>query len=157
MKRGILILIFILLLAFSVNAMTVTLTASSDVSNGNSKDVVCKVAKNATEELVSLAVWFKNNESTQWHAGDSVTPPDDNSDETFSLTSLVNATYTWNCLAVNNESNAVFADSNNTFKVTFTTDEEVSETGFPWPIEINRRLLDWISCVCSSYLSEARV
>ena len=30
------------------------------------------------------------------------------------------------------------------FKITFTTEEEVSELGTPWPIEINRRLLDWI-------------
>ncbi|MBU4500958.1 MAG: PKD domain-containing protein [Nanoarchaeota archaeon] len=116
-------MIFILLLACSVSAMTVTLTASTDGTDVNSKDVLCKVAKNATEELTSLTVWFKNNESAGWQAGASVTPPDlvDNTDKTFSLTSLVNATYTWNCLAINNETNNVGAGSNNTFKITFTT------------------------------------
>jgi hypothetical protein len=125
MKRGILVLLFILLLACSVNAMTVELVSPSDglsYTDVNSKDVVCKVIKNDTEELTSLNVWFGNNESTAWQAGSSPqSNPTSTTEYTFSLTSLVNATYTWNCSAVNNESNEQFADPGRAFSITFTT------------------------------------
>ncbi|HUD01404.1 MAG TPA: hypothetical protein VMR37_03700 [Rhabdochlamydiaceae bacterium] len=37
-----------------------------------------------------------------------------------------------------------FNQTLSSFKVTFTTDNELSEIGTPWPIEINKRLLDLI-------------
>jgi len=140
MKRGMVILLFILLLACSVSAMTVTLV--SPTPNGieyqdiNSRDVVCKVEKNETEELTSLTVYYENNESTTWQAGSTQDNPVSTTEYTFSLSSLVNATYTWNCLAVNNESNEQYADSNLTFKITFT--EASSNTAPSWQQSTNQ-------------------
>lgn len=37
-----------------------------------------------------------------------------------------------------------FKQTLSSFKVTFSTDDEVAETGTPWPIEINKRLLELI-------------
>lgn len=131
MKRGMLILLFTLLLACSVSAMTVELVSSTDSVDVNSKEVKCKVTKNETEELVSLTVYYENNESTTWQAGSTQNNPTSATEYPFSLTSLVNATYTWNCLAVNNESNAQYADANNTFKITFTTAAPPAENHAP--------------------------
>jgi len=35
-----------------------------------------------------------------------------------------------------------FKQTLSSFKVTFTTDDELSEMGIPWPVEINRRLIE---------------
>lgn len=134
-KRGMLFLLAFFILAFSVNAMTVELVAPSpsgiEFQDVNSKDVICKVTKNDTEELTSLTVYYGNNESTAWQAGSTQNNPTSATEYTFSLTSLVNATYTWNCLAVNNETNEQFADSNRTFIITFTTAAPPAENHAP--------------------------
>lgn len=124
-KRGMLILLLISILAFSVNAMIVELVGPTpsgiEYQDVNSKEVTCKVTKNETEEITSLTVWYEENATLSWQAGSTKNNPDDNTPIPFSLTNLINATYTWNCLALNNESNAQFAGSNLTFKITFTT------------------------------------
>jgi len=121
MKRGI-ILIFMLILIPFVASMEVTLVSPSDSSvltDVDSTTVTCKAVAAGIEELDNLTLYIENNESYT----DTIprTDAESNVEEDFDISGLANATYTWNCLAVDNESVQTWFGSNYTFVVTFST------------------------------------
>ncbi len=123
MKRIVFILLFIVLLAFSASAMTVELISpagDSSFEDVGNKVLICQVSKEADEEIDNISLYFENNESVSWHANITEYNPPAGSQIEFNVSDLQNATYNWNCLAVNNNSVEAWDSSNRSFSITFT-------------------------------------
>ena len=133
MKRSILILLSIIVIACSVNAMTTDLLSPSNENVSTDLtdiDITCKgtITAEPGEELDNLTLYLKNNESVEWSAVETVSSPEVESgvNEVFSVSLSENGTYIWNCLAVSNNTQdggegnqETWSGSNWTFSVTF--------------------------------------
>ncbi len=123
MKRGILILLFILLLACSINAMTVTLTSPANglIINNTGGSIIfqCKVSYTIGDENITSLSLYTNFPGSWSSAGSNNTAVDPNTDISFSISTAdkANQTYEWNCLAEALEGDSVWAASNFTFNL----------------------------------------
>ncbi|MDP3918577.1 MAG: PKD domain-containing protein [Nanoarchaeota archaeon] len=115
MKRGILLILAILIMIPTVlAATTVTLNspANSNVTSGTSMTFNCSVLDTAYA-ITSIALY--TNVTGTWTQS-AITSSNVNS-TTFTLSSLTAGTYKWNCRVTNANSNTTFASSNFTFRV----------------------------------------
>ncbi|MBL7100700.1 MAG: hypothetical protein ISS23_01965 [Nanoarchaeota archaeon] len=125
MKRGLLILLFILISACSVSAMTVELISPSHPppiiyqDRTTPVEVTCQATVEGDEELDNVTLVYLHNESLDYFTKGPGTP-DSGEPVNFEIDNLINATYTWNCLAVSNDSVETWAPANYTFIITFT-------------------------------------
>lgn len=171
-----LVLLLVLILAYSANAMTTDLVSpdngypATDIDNVG---LTCKatVTPDPGEILDNLTLYLKNNESTAWFAKETASPIESGANKVFSVNGLVNATYEWNCLAVSNNSEETWAGSNRTFVIIFTTaappasdvtppscyqsntNITVSEDSGSWNLDSNMSLDTNISCTDTNALT----
>ncbi len=175
------VLLFILVLAYSANAMVVELVSpSGEIPNPTFPlSISCTVSDVSADEILSnLTLYFKNNESTAWHADSIEESMPGGGTKIFSVSSLINATYEWNCLAISNKTNEggegnqeTWDSSNNTFVITFTTaappasdvtppscsqsntNITVEEDSGSWTLDSNMSLDTNISCTDTNALT----
>ena len=150
MKRGILVLLFILLLACSVNAMTVTLgSLSSPITDPTFPiSISCEVGgiNPDIETLSNLTLYLRSNITNpaepgymEWQNKGFVDDMPNGGTKVFSVSGLVNATYEWNCLAVSNNSEEKWAIPNNgTFIITFITAAAPTNNPPTWQQSTNK-------------------
>ncbi|MDP2908071.1 MAG: Ig-like domain-containing protein [Nanoarchaeota archaeon] len=188
MKRGILVLLFILLLACSVNAVTIHEVTFSPpdgqiFENEVPVSVLCTATVGTDEELSNLTLYMKNNitegeGAMGWQSKGFADDMPGGGSKTFSISglNLVNGTYTWNCLAVSNNTNEGgegnqedWANSNWTFYITFTTAASdvtppvcnipsnpnitVNEDSGSWTLDANMSLDTNITCTDANALT----
>lgn len=169
-----LILLFILMSVCSVNAMEVALTATSaKFTDEVPPSLSCTATIGADENLTRLSLYYENNQSTTWAEKAFDIDMQSGGTKVFTVSGLENATYTWNCLALSNDSIETWAGSNNTFEITFTTaaapatdstppscsqydtNITVTEDSGSWNLDDNMSLATNISCSDANALTYA--
>ncbi len=114
MKKGLIFVSLFLLLATAASAMTVTLGGPTGTQTSSTLNFGCTVT--GTEEgLISLVLWHNISGDFQARVTNSSTV-NEGSEYPFTVSSIQNGNYEWNCGA-NNENGTTFAASNNTFTV----------------------------------------
>ncbi len=104
------------------NIPVVTLNSPSNSSSDNSNSVVFNCS--ATDDLGLVNITLYGNWSGGWHANETANITGLSNSTTFTKTLINNATYLWNCLAEDNDTNTDFGNSN----FTFTLDNIIPST-----------------------------
>lgn len=122
--------------------MTVTLESppahGATLTNEVPASLSCTATIGPDENLTRLSLYYENNESTVWAEQKFDTDMQSGGTKVFSVSGLINATYTWNCLALSNDSIETWAGSNNTFSITFTTAATPSNNPPTWQQSNNK-------------------
>ncbi len=113
MKRGIIFVLILLLLPL-ISALSVTLDSPNSGNTTNTTTILftCSVTE-PTYTITSISLYTNTSgtyELKETHSGSELT-------YTFTLSSLTQGSYIWNCEATNSNSESAFASSNNTLTI----------------------------------------
>jgi hypothetical protein len=114
MKKRLLSLVFLILLAAGVSAMTVTLGGPTGTQTTSTINFGCMATADTGETLSRLTLW--HNIGGTFQANETTTSATSGTEYAFSIPNVPNGNYEWNCEA-SNTTNTFVAASNNTFTV----------------------------------------
>lgn len=129
-KRLLLIAFFTLVLASLASAaMTVTLDSPADAntSSSDTMDFTCSAAEDGNYTISELSLF--TDISGSWAATDTAVVSGASVQETFTVNSIADGSYTWSCRAKNSNDEYKFATTNRTFTVSTAVNTAPSFTG----------------------------